>query len=102
MSAENDVAGSDTRGEAIELHRRHIDRIDRTIVALLAERMRIGLALGEIKRTTDLPTRSAAREAEVLARVREAAARPLSPVSAERIFAAIIEETTACQEQGHE
>lgn len=101
MSAENDVGNQGSR-EAIELHRRHIDRIDRTIVALLAERIRIGLALGEIKRTVDLPTRSAAREAEVLARVREAAARPLSVPAVERIFADIIEETTACQEQGHE
>lgn len=101
MSAGTDD-GNDRGADAIDLHRRHIDRIDRTIVALLAERMRLGQALGEIKRATDRPTRSTAREAEVLARVREAAAGPLTPGSAERIFSAIIEETTACQEQRHD
>ena len=35
----------------------------------------------------------------MLAHVRDAAAGPLSPVSAERIFSLIIEETTAVQEE---
>ncbi|MEZ5316230.1 MAG: chorismate mutase [Vicinamibacterales bacterium] len=87
-------------GEAVSLHRRHIDRIDRTIVALLAERMRLGLALGAIKREHGWPTRSFAREAEVLALVRAAVAGPLSEASVERIFTAIIEETAARQEDG--
>ena len=78
-------------------HRRDIDRIDRTIVALLAERMRIGVAAGRVKLALDRPVRSMTREAEVLSRVRDAAAGPLSPESAERIFHAIIEETAACQ-----
>ena len=78
-------------------HRRDIDRIDRTIVALLAERMRIGVAAGQIKLALSHPVRNELREADVLSRVREAAARPLSPESAERIFHAIIEETAACQ-----
>ena len=78
-------------------HRRDIDRIDRTIVALLAERMRIGVRAGRIKRALARPVRSETREADVLSRVRSAAAGPLSPESAERIFNAIIEETAACQ-----
>jgi chorismate mutase len=84
---------------ALDLHRLHIDRIDKTIVALIAERMRIGLELGAIKRAAELPTRSPARETEVIDKVRLAAASPLSPGSAERIFSAIIEETTTCQER---
>jgi chorismate mutase len=95
------VKGKDEgdRADALDLHRRHIDRIDRTIVALIVERMRIGLELGAIKRAADLPTRAPVRETEVLDRVRQAAASPLSPGSAERIFSTIIEETTACQER---
>lgn len=83
---------------ALEERRRNIDRIDRTIVALLAERMRQGLAVGDLKRQQRWPTRSPDREAEVLARVRGAVAGPLTPSSAERIFALIIEETSAVQE----
>lgn len=82
----------------LEERRRYIDRIDRTIVALLAERMRHGLAVGDLKRLHRWPTRSPDREADVLSRVRSAVAEPLSATSAERIFALIIEETTAVQE----
>ena len=89
MSDENDP---------VQLHRGDIDRIDRVITALLGERMRIGRALGHIKRSRSEPTRSPEREAEVLAHVRAAATGPLSPASAERIFATIIEETSACQQ----
>ena len=84
---------------ALEERRRNIDRIDKTIVALLAERMRQGLAAGDLKRQFRWPTRAPDREAEVLARVRSAAAGPLSASSAERIFALIIEETSAVQER---
>ena len=85
-------------GELIESHRQRIDRIDKTIVALLAERMRIGRELGVIKRAHAWPTRSIPREAEVLASVRRAASGPLPPDSAARIFAAIIAETAAMQD----
>lgn len=84
---------------SLEEHRKYIDRIDRTIVALLGERMRLGQALGQLKRERRWPTRSPDREAEVLARVRGAAAGPLSAKSAVRIFSLIIEETNAVQEE---
>ena len=84
---------------SLDDQRRYIDRIDGTIVALLAERMRIALTVGRLKRAHDRPIRSQRREAEVLARVRDKAPTPLSPASAERIFRAIIDETAACQAQ---
>lgn len=90
------------RRAAVADHRRDIDRIDQTIVALLGERIRLGRTLGEIKRELDLPARSDTREAEVLERVRQAAAGPLSPRSAERIFTTIIAETVAAQEDDRE
>jgi chorismate mutase len=93
---------SDARIETLAHHRGCIDRIDRTIVALLAERVRLGLALGDLKRELRLPLRSDAREAEVLTRVGDAAGGPLSSRSAVRIFSAIIAETSAAQERVHE
>jgi chorismate mutase len=92
-------AGAET---ALVEHRRYIDRIDRTIVALLVERMRLGQAVGDLKRELEWPTRSATREAEVIDHVRTAATGPLSPLSAERIFTAIIAETSAVQVSGRE
>ena len=59
---------------------------------------RQGLAVGDLKRKHQWPTRSPEREAEVLARVRGAVAGPLSATSAERIFTLIIKETSAVQE----
>ena len=93
---------SDARMETLAHHRGCIDRIDRTIVALLAERVRLGMALGDLKRELRLPLRSDAREAEVLTRVRAAAGGPLSSQSAMRIFSAIIAETSAAQEHVHD
>ena len=84
---------------ALDRHRHYIDRIDRTIVALLAERMRHGEAVGLIKREQRLPTRVKEREAEVLATVGDAVTGALSAQSAQRIFTVIIEETSAIQER---
>ncbi len=82
---------------SLDDQRRYIDRIDRTIVALLVERLRLGQAAGEIKRELQRPIRSKEREAQVLDHVRRAAVGPLSPASAERIFTAIIAETNKAQ-----
>ena len=101
MTAEDDTTAL-TPVAALEQHREHIDRIDKTIVALLAQRIRFGLAAGTLKRALNRPTRSDVREAEVLDRVRHTAARPLSAESAERIFRAIIEETRAAEERAGE
>jgi chorismate mutase len=84
-------------GDEVLFCRQDIDRIDRTILALLAERMRIAIRLGRLKHARQLPVRSEDRERVVLRRARDGAAGPLSPDSAERIFGTIIEETTACQ-----
>ncbi|MGE3345342.1 MAG: chorismate mutase [Vicinamibacterales bacterium] len=88
--------GSDD-DELVRQQRMYIDRVDQTIVALLRERIRLGLAVGEWKRTHAVPLRVEARERDVLARVRQAAGGPLTPESVARIFAVVIEETAAAQ-----
>jgi chorismate mutase len=87
----------DSKEDPLDEHRKYIDRIDKTIVALLEERLRRGYALGKVKRAHHHPTRSPEREARVLDNVRLAAQGHLSPSSAERIFTLIIEETSAVQ-----
>jgi prephenate dehydratase/chorismate mutase len=76
--------------------RRRIDAIDCEIVALLKERFDLGLRASRRK----IAVRDPAREAEVLARVRGAAARPCSAALAEELFRRIIEESCAVQEAG--
>jgi chorismate mutase len=95
-----EIEDAAARRETLAQHRGCIDRIDKTIVALLTERIRLGMALGALKRDLRLPSRSEAREAEVLTRVRQAAVGPLSATAAERIFNTIIAETSAAQEAG--
>jgi len=97
LDRSSDQVADPSLDASLDDQRRYIDRIDGTIVALLAERMRIALTVGRLKRARDRPIRSLPREAEVLARVRDTAPQPLSPASAERIFRAIIDETAACQ-----
>ena len=84
----------------LEDRRRGIDRIDRTIVALLAERMRLGREIGAIKRELDSPVRVPEREAQVLDHVRQAASAHLSHQATERIFSVIIAETASAQLEG--
>jgi chorismate mutase len=86
--------------EVLSRHRTTIDRIDRTIVALLSERFRTGLLAAEVKAALGQASQDSAREAAVLDHVRHATQRPLSPESAARIFATIISETRAIQEAG--
>jgi len=93
----NDLTKTTDKMCELEDRRRGIDRIDWTIVALLAERVRLGREIGVLKRQLDSPLRVPEREAEVLDRVRRAARGRLSPRSTERIFNVIIDETTRGQ-----
>jgi len=70
-----------------------IDEIDLQIVELLAQRLRLVMSVGEVKRTRGLQVYDAARERDLLARVANAAPSPLEPAMAERIFQCIIQES---------
>jgi chorismate mutase len=53
--------------------RDEIERIDRQLIVLLAQRLALGKRTGELKRTAGLPILDPTREAAVIRRVTEAA-----------------------------
>jgi chorismate mutase len=48
--------------------RQEVERIDRTLVQLIAERVEVARRIGVVKRESDLPTLDPAREAAVVRR----------------------------------
>jgi chorismate mutase len=48
--------------------RQEIERVDRALVGLIAERVRLARAVGEAKRAAGLPTLDPAREASIVRR----------------------------------
>jgi len=79
--------------EEIRELRDSIDEVDLQMVELLAQRLRLVMRVGEIKRTRGLQVYDAGRERELLSRVAGAAPAPLEPAMAERIFQCIIQES---------
>jgi chorismate mutase len=79
--------------EEIRELRDSIDEIDLKMVELLAQRLRLVMRVGEIKRTRGLQVYDADRERDLLARVSSKAPAPLEPAMAERIFQCIIQES---------
>jgi chorismate mutase-like protein len=84
--------GLDAPRRRIEALRRRIDAIDAQIVALLNERASCAVDIGHLKEQAGLPIYQPAREAEVLARVREANGGPLKDDAITRLFERIIDE----------
>jgi isochorismate pyruvate lyase len=76
--------------------RGQIDRIDRALLDLLAERARYIDRAIVLKPRENLPARTTGRVAEVIANVREgAASRGLDPDLVERIWSTVIEAAIA-------
>ena len=73
--------------------RDEIDEIDRKIVELLAQRLRLVMRVGEYKRAHGLAIYDAERERDLLARVGNSAPSPLEPAMAQRIFQCVIQES---------
>jgi len=71
MSGGGEQATRSERDEALAAlanARRDIERIDRDVIALLAERVTLSKEIGTLKRAAGLPTLDPAREAEVIRR----------------------------------
>jgi chorismate mutase-like protein len=73
--------------------RQSIDLLDRQLVELVAERLRLVMQVGEVKRQGGLEIYDPERERELLERVAEVAPAPLEPEMARRIFRCIIQES---------
>jgi chorismate mutase len=62
------VSGTEDSARALERIRGEIERIDRTLISLLAERVQLAREVGGAKRALGLPTLDPAREAAVVRR----------------------------------
>jgi isochorismate pyruvate lyase len=92
LSPEHCITMADLRGQ--------IDRIDRALLDLLAERARYIDRAIVLKPRENLPARTTDRAAEVIALVRDGAAgRGLDPDLAERIWRELIEAAIAYEEE---
>ena len=59
--------------DRLSARREEIERIDKELVRLLSERVRVGTEIGQLKHAAGLPTIDPAREAEVIRRAGEMA-----------------------------
>lgn len=80
--------------------RRSIDAIDQQLLMLLAERVRLVLAVGEQKRRAGLAIYDPAREKSLLDRLAAEASPPLEPEAVRRVFETIVAESRRL-EQDH-
>jgi chorismate mutase len=75
----------------IEDWRRTIDELDRKLVELLSERARAAVAIGQLKRNTNLPVYEPDRERTVFANVQKANPGPLAGRDLVRIYERIMD-----------
>jgi len=75
----------------IEDWRKKIDELDRKLVELLSERARAAVAIGQLKRNTNLPVYEPDRERIVFANVQEANPGPLAGRDLVRIYERIMD-----------
>lgn len=79
--------------------RQSIDELDRQILELVSERLRLVMQVGEVKRGLGLDVYDPARERDLLERVARAAPPPITPAMAQRIFECIIEESRSLEQR---
>jgi chorismate mutase-like protein len=77
--------------------RRHIDRIDLQLLALLNERSRIVEIIGSVKQEFSMPVYEPQREDEVFRNVTEHNHGPLPSDAVKRIFERVIDEMRTLQ-----
>ncbi|MDX2051939.1 MAG: chorismate mutase [Polyangiaceae bacterium] len=73
--------------------RERIDAVDQQILALVAERVRIVLAVGDYKRARGLPVYDPVREREMLERLCSLAPEPLDHATVRGVFERLIDES---------
>lgn len=83
----------------LEQLRAEIDRIDQQILALVAERVRVVLKVGDIKREHDLRVYDPERERRLIQRLSELAPAPLDTTTVQRIFERLIDESRRLEQR---
>jgi chorismate mutase len=76
----------------LEPLRAAIDEVDRKLLELMAERVRLVLAVGDVKRARSIPVYDAERERRVLDRLASLAEAPLDAPTVRRVFERLIDE----------
>ena len=71
--------------------RKKIDDLDRKLVALLNERATAAIAIGRLKRNTNMPIYEPDRESEVIANVRRTSTGPLADRDLAQIYERIMD-----------
>ncbi len=77
----------------LEALRQQIDALDRQLLDLVAERVRLVLAVGDVKRARGLPVYDPDRERRLLERLTADPPPPLDPDTIRRVFERIIDES---------
>lgn len=86
-------------GPALEALRREIDEIDDRILELIAERVRKVLAVGELKRQTQMAVYDPERERRLIERLCAAAPDPLERDIVRRIFERVVDESRTIEQR---
>jgi chorismate mutase len=76
----------------LEELRRAIDEVDQQILALVAERVRLVLRVGDVKRERNMAVYDPERERRILDRLASQAAAPLDQTTVRRVFERLIDE----------
>jgi len=76
----------------LEELRRSIDEVDRKLLELMAERARLVLAVGDVKRARNMAVYDPERERRVLDRLGSLAPAPLDATTVRRVFERLIDE----------
>jgi chorismate mutase len=79
--------------------RRAIDEIDQKILALVAERVQVVLAVGDYKRQRNIPVYDPERERHVLDRLSSTPPVPLDRDTVKRIFERLIDESRRLEQR---
>lgn len=80
--------------------REQIDKIDDRILELVAERIRVVLRIGELKRKSGIPVYDAERERAIFERLSHIAPKPATAEIVRSIFERIVDESRRAEQHG--
>jgi chorismate mutase len=85
--------------DELEQYRKQVDRVDALILKALAERAKICVAIGQVKKKRGMAIRDVSRENDVYKSVKEKSVEfGLDPVQVEAVFREIVNMCSAVQE----